>query len=113
MAGEHRPRPTRLRVQHEWRSWPLWDVSDRDDVPHNIHASELPLPVELIEQLNAWSAEWDGQLDWNDPGGTVWDEQRLAELDRRGSALAEKVGAALPGVEVSFRNGPGRERLDD
>jgi hypothetical protein len=112
MAGGHGPRPTRLCVRHEWRSWPLWDVSDSDDVPHNVDASELPLPAELIAQLNAWSADWDGQLDWDDPGATVWDEQRLAALDRRGRALAEQVAAALPGVEVSFRNGPGREHLD-
>jgi hypothetical protein len=106
------PTPTRLVMTHEWRCFPLWDVSDPEEIATPVDPAGLPLSPGLVERLNAWSDEWDRQLDWDDPGNTEWDEARLAELDDAGRALAREVAQALPGVEVTFRNGPGRAQDD-
>jgi hypothetical protein len=99
-------------MKHEWRCFPLWDESDPDDVPDNLDEGDLArlLPVDLARRLIAWSDDYDAQLNWDDPGNTVWDEQRLEELEAQGRVLATDVARALPRTEVLFGGNPGGDQ---
>ena len=89
------PRPIKLMPDYE--CFPLWW-----DTAHpyctevgNIDPASLGVSAQLVADLNAWAADFDASLDWDDPGGTVVDERSEAAFRARGADLAARLAAEL------------------
>jgi hypothetical protein len=94
--------PGRIKVMHDWGCWALWDVSPTG--AGNVDPAGLPIPKELAEAFDRWSAEWDSKLNRDDPAATDVAEEEVESLDRTGRELAQRLADALPRCEVLWQS---------
>jgi hypothetical protein len=97
--------PLVLRVQAEYRSFPLWVI--RDGALSNVNPSQFlsTLPAKIIEDLMQWQRQFDATLDLADPASagftTPHDEELFRMAGRR--IAAQLARHALGRFEVEYK----------
>jgi len=82
-----------IKLMPDYQCWPLWWVGPQ--MSGNIDPQSLPLSTETIGKLIAWSQMFDAQLNWDDPGATVWTEEFLHKFEQEGLQLWGKLSDEL------------------
>ncbi len=89
-----------IKLMPDYQSWPLWGTGEHIG---NIDPKSLPLSDETVERLIAWAQTFDAQLNWDDPGSTVWTEEFLQKFEQEGLYLWDKLTEELgDGFEISY-----------
>lgn len=85
---------TAVKLMAEAGVDPLWIISG--DVHEPIPADVFGLSWSLTRALFGWQGEYDGSIDWDDPGGPpLWDEAEAAAHDAQGEVLAVRLAREL------------------
>lgn len=82
----------------------LWAGDAATEERHGlaVEAQALPLPPELVAEVERLTTFWDTGIDWNDPGGpSPWTAEDEQSFQAQADAFLERLRAALgPGFEV-------------
>ncbi|PTA68815.1 hypothetical protein [Deinococcus arcticus] len=97
--------PSRLRFLFDTGSGIcLWAGDAATEERHGlaVEAQALPLPPELVAEVERLTTFWDTGIDWNNPGGpSPWTAEDERDFQEQADALLERLRAALgPGFEV-------------
>jgi len=84
---------TQIKLMPDYGCWPLWWSGKHPS--DNIDPRTLPLSSETIERLTAWSQIFDAQLNWDDPGSTIWTAEFLQNFEQEGLHLWDKLSGEL------------------
>ncbi len=96
----------RILVMSEYQCDPLWTHDPGRS--GTFSPRDLPLPETLIEDLEAWSRNYDTSFNMEDPNNPHWSEAQYRAHDEAGVALARRLKRELPDRQIFvWRTGDG------
>lgn len=102
----------RIKLMADYDCFPLWDLGDAG--PANLDTADLPIPVDLLLDLRAWTRRYDDTLDRADLMNSGFPSpEDHAEFAKTGSKLALWLAKSLGSSwsVVYFNNATGAKEL--
>lgn len=88
----------RVKVMADYGCHPLWALDP--GLYGNIEPSALGLSPELVHDLDAWAKAYDGSLDRENPGESLWTDTDHRVHGAAGRVLAVRLAQERPDLQV-------------
>lgn len=102
----------RIKLMADYDCFPLWDLGDAG--PANLDPEGLPIPADLLSDLQAWARRYDDTLDRADPMNSGFPSpEDHTEFAKTGSELALRLAKSLGSSwsVIYFNNATGAKEL--
>lgn len=88
----------RIKLVTDYGTYPLWAMDE--GLVGDFAPNHLGVSLELENDLWAWSSDFEMSIDMEDPGTSLWSEERHRQHNEQGLALARRIKQELPDREV-------------